>query len=293
MMMSESNRKPHIHVFTESWLLLREPYDARARNTDVLGAVADTVAHRASMSIVDLGCGIGAALRALSSHLPVNQDWCLVDHNLSALGHVQALALAPRVKLRTMLLDLVSNLQTALDGSIDLITTSAFLDLVSREWLDQLVRRTTARRIPVYAALTYDGRVSLTPINALDAAVIAAVNQHQLGDKGFGPALGPGAAAEAVERFQAAEYQVVHGKSDWTFGPIDRKIQLEIFAGWADAARETGKFPIADLDKWLSARRDAVAQGCSRLRVGHVDFFARPRQTVETKCVNPEQTSGR
>ena len=263
-------------VFTESWLLLREPYDAQSRNTDVRGAVADAVAHRASMSIADLGCGIGATLRALSSHLPMNQDWCLVDHNLSALSHAQSLALAPRAKVRTMLLDLVNNLQTALDGSIDLITISAFLDLVSREWLDQLVRRTTMRQIPVYAALTYDGRVMLTPIHLLDATVIAAVNQHQLSDKGFGPALGPNAAAEAIDRFQASGYEVVHGKSDWAFGPTDRKIQLEIFSGWTDAARETGKVPISDLNEWLSARRAAVAEGCSQLRVGHVDFFARP-----------------
>jgi hypothetical protein len=262
--------------FTKYWFALREPYDVRARNSEVLGKVEEAVAQRASISIVDLGCGVGATLRALSSHLPKKQNWCLVDNDPAALKCAKAIVGASGVKVRTMLLDLVDDLQAALDGPIDIVTTSALLDLVSGEWLEQLVLRTTGRHLPVYAALTYDGRVALKPIDLHDAAVIAAVNRHQLSDKGFGPALGPNASTWAIGRFQAAGYDVMHGKSDWTFGPTDQEIQLEIFAAWADAARETGAVPIANLDLWLRVRRDAVAEGRSQLRIGHVDFFARP-----------------
>ena len=41
-------------------------------------------------------------------------------------------------------LDLNRDLEAALDGAVDLVTTSALLDLVSERWLDQLARR--ARR---------------------------------------------------------------------------------------------------------------------------------------------------
>jgi Methyltransferase domain len=262
--------------FSRHWLTLREPYDVRARNPDVLSAVIEAVAGRSSISIVDLGCGIGATLRALSPQLPRKQNWCLVDNNVGALEGAQTILTPPGVEVRTRLLDLVDGLEMAFESPVDIVTISAFLDLVSPEWLEQLVWRTAARYLPVYAALTYDGRVVLRPIDHHDPAIIAAVNRHQLTDKGFGPALGPNAATSAVRLFRAAGFDVVHGQSDWTFGPDDREIQLEIFTAWADAAREIGAVATADLELWLGARRDAVAAGRSQLRIGHVDFVARP-----------------
>jgi len=262
--------------FTKGWLALRAPYDVRARNSDVLSAVAEAVADCSSISIVDLGCGIGATLRALSASLPRTQNWRLVDNNATALDCAQASAVAAGVEVRTILLDLANDLQAALDGPINIVTTSAFLDLVSQGWLEQLVRHTVARHLPLYAALTYDGRVVLKPIDPRDEVVIAAVNRHQCNDKGFGPALGPNAPTSAIKLFQTAGYDVLHGRSDWGFGAADREIQLEIFAAWAEAARETGAVPIAELDLWLEARREAVALGRSQLRIGHVDFLARP-----------------
>jgi len=242
----------------------------------VLSAVAEAGADCSSISIVDLGCGIGATLRALSASLPRTQNWRLVDNNVSALDCAQASAVAAGVEARTILLDLANDLQAALDGPINIVTTSAFLDLVSQGWLEQLVRHTVARHLPLYAALTYDGRVVLKPIDPRDEVVIAAVNRHQCNDKGFGPALGPNAPTSAIKLFQTAGYDVLHGRSDWGFGAVDREIQLEIFAAWAEAARETGAVPIAELDLWLEARREAVALGRSQLRIGHVDFLARP-----------------
>ena len=262
--------------FTKCWLALREPYDTRARNPDVLSAAVEALAGRAPISIVDLGCGIGATLRALSPRLPRKQNWRLVDNNVEALDGVQTNAAPPGIEVKTVLLDLVDELEAALEGPTDMVTISAFLDLVSLTWLEQLVWRVAARDLPVYAALTYNGRVMLRPIDQHDAAVITAVNRHQLGDKGFGPALGPNASTCAMRLFAAAGYDVLPGPSDWTFGPVDQEIQLEIFTAWAEAARETGDVANADLALWLGARRDAVAAGRSQLRIGHVDFIARP-----------------
>ena len=91
---------------------------------------------------------------------------------------------------------------------------------------------TAARRLPVYAALSYDGRVELDPADAARSRrSIAAVNAHQRTDKGFGPALGPEAAQTAVERFERVGYSVVQGASDWVFGAEDREIQTEMLIG--------------------------------------------------------------
>jgi hypothetical protein len=102
---------------------------------------------------------------------------------------------------------------------------------------------------------------------------------HQRTDKGFGPALGPAAAAFAVTRFEALGYSVVHGTSDWVMGPDDFDIQTEVLDGWASAAHEVGAVSLADTRAWLTRRRGAVADGLSSLSVGHVDFFAMPSAT--------------
>ncbi|WP_291686553.1 class I SAM-dependent methyltransferase [Bradyrhizobium sp.] len=265
--------------FSADWLTLREPHDLRARNPEVLDAVAASLGPLSSVRLVDLACGTGSTLRALSPLLPARQNWKLIDNDLGLLARAKATELAKHATVTAVLLDLNRDLEAALDGPVDLVATSALLDLVSETWLDRLAVEIAARSIPLYAALSYDGRIALTPSDPLDAAIAAAVNAHQRTDKGFGPALGPTAAAFAIARFEALGYSVAHGASDWTLGPDDADIQAELLAGWASAARDIGTLSLAETTAWLSRRRHAVAGGVSSLIVGHVDFLAIPSAT--------------
>jgi len=261
--------------FSADWLALREPYDRAARSAVVLDAVKAAFADRASLSVVDLACGTGSTLRALTKHLPARQEWRLADNDLGLLLRAGQTSI-PGVKVTTVPIDLARDLEVALDGPVEIVTTSALLDLVSPAWLERFVFETAARKLPVYAALSYDGRISLDPPDSLDSKIAAAVNRHQHTDKGFGPALGPAAAAEAVGHFERLGYSVVQATSDWVFGPDDRDIQLEIVAGWASAARDIGDLSLGDTANWLVRRREAITAGRSSIRVGHVDFFALP-----------------
>jgi hypothetical protein len=261
--------------FAAEWLALREPYDARARNPEILDAAVRSLAGHPSVTIVDLACGTGSTLRALSPRLTGQQNWRMVDNDLGLLARATANPPA-KVNVLPVPLDLNRDLEAALDGAVDLVTASALLDLVSDAWLERLAVEIAAREIPLYAALTYDGRIEFDPADGGDATIVASVNRHQRGDKGFGPALGPTAASAAIARFEAVGYSVAHGAADWLFGPNDRPIQTEILTGWAAAAHEAGDQPHADIAGWLARRRDAVAVGRSSIRVGHVDIFARP-----------------
>ena len=265
--------------FSAQWLALREPYDARARDPAVLDAVAVAFRDQAAISVVDLACGTGSTLRALGPRLPARQDWRLVDNNLSLLAQASALGRPPDVTVTARPVDLARDLEMALDGPIDLVTTSALLDLVSAEWLERLAIEAAARRLPVYAALTYQGRASLEPAEPFDLEVVAALNRHQRRDKGFGPALGPEAGMRAVQSFARVGYRVLPGESDWRFGPQDREIQLQVLVGWVAAARELGELPEAALAAWYARRCEAVALGRSSMRIGHVDLFATPIDT--------------
>ena len=262
--------------FSAEWLALRENYDIRARNPVVLDAVTTLLKSRDAASVVDLACGAGSTVRALSSHLPARQHWHLVDNDQRLLTLACSGKYAGDVKLDAVALDLSGNFEVVFDGTIDLITVSALLDLVSEPWLDRFTRNIAARTLPVYAALTYDGRIDLSPADPLDATIASAVNAHQRTDKGFGPALGPSAAAAAISRFEALGYSVVAGSSDWLIGTDDHEIQLELLTGWANAAREVQALPHCDIDNWLTRRKHGIGARVSTMRVGHVDFLATP-----------------
>jgi hypothetical protein len=262
--------------FSAEWLALREPFDLRARNSAVLDAVGTSFKARASVRVVDLASGTGSTLRALSPHLSARQSWKLIDNDPALLKRALATPPDKDLVVSAMTLDLSRDLAGALEQPADLVTISALLDLVSEAWLDEFAAAITARSIPVYAALSYDGRTSFAPADPFDAAITGAVNEHQRTDKGFGAALGPAAAAFAIARFEAAGYAVVSGQSDWAIGRQDPDMQTELLGGWASAANETNSLSLEDTDAWLARRRAAVAAGRSSLHVGHVDFFATP-----------------
>ncbi|HET7190906.1 MAG TPA: class I SAM-dependent methyltransferase [Pseudolabrys sp.] len=261
--------------FSADWLALREPHDLRARSGEIVSMVAASLDALPSLQIVDLACGTGSTLRALSPHLPVRQHWRLVDNDLGLLGRAKAMPLANHVTVAAIPLDLNRDLEAALDGPTDLVTTSALLDLVSNTWLDRLVVEIAARSIPFYASLTYDGRIEIAPGDPADPEIISAINAHQTIEKGFGPALGPAAAKAAIEGFERVGYVATHRRSDWIIGPRDRDIQEAIFSGWADAVGEVGLAP-AKAASWLLRRREFISAGLSSLRVGHLDLLAAP-----------------
>ncbi len=183
-----------------------------ARNKTVLDAVLAAFRGQTSISVVDLACGTGSTLRAIGGRLPARQNWRLVDNDLGLLGSGRDAWRARRTSpSRRAAIDLVRDLELALDGPVDLITTSALLDLVSEDWLERLIVEAAARRLPIYAALSYDGRVSFEPEAPFDADIVAAVNRHQQGDKGFGPALGPDAATAAADIMKRVGYSFVAG----------------------------------------------------------------------------------
>jgi hypothetical protein len=262
--------------FSAEWLALRERYDLVARNPAVLDAVAGAFLDHPSIAVVDLACGSGSTLRAIGPHLPPRQSWRLVDNDLSLLARASALGRPPHLTVTAKPVDLARDLEVALEGPLDLVTTSALLDLVSPEWLDRLIIEAAARQLPVYAALSYNGRTVVEPSSPFDRELVAGFNRHQRTDKGFGPALGPTAALRAVERFEHFGYLVVQGPSDWVFGPDDRDMQDALFAGWAEVGLLTTMMTADEVARWLAQRRASLAQGRSRLRIGHVDFFAQP-----------------
>jgi hypothetical protein len=250
--------------FSADWLALRDPADRAARDPALLAAAAGAAGP--SPVVMDLGCGTGASLRALGPLLP-GAVWRMVDHD-PALLPLAVAAAGPGATGH------VADLAGGLDGlpwdGVTLVTASALFDLVSADWVAGLAGIAAARGLPVYAALSYDGRMAWDPADADDAAVTAAFNRHQRGDKGFGPALGPDAATAAAQAFRAQGFDVHLAQSDWRLGPGDAALQAELLAGIAAAAQEAGTASA----RWLDRRAARVGQGLAT--IGHIDLLALP-----------------
>lgn len=269
--------------FTADWLALRERADLRARNAVIVAALMQYVTTQGQthgqIRITDLGCGSGSTLRALSPQLPARQHWCLVDKDATLLTAASqyALALPASIRVTTLQADLQRDIESVVALETDLLTASAFLDLVSLDWLERLVASAARHRRPVYIALSYDGRTTCEPPDPFDADVQTAFNAHQLGDKGLGGALGPRAGAAAAQCFEAAGFAVLTAQADWHLDHEDCALQAQLLDGWHRAASETGTLAQRDLDDWRTRRQTALADGRSRVCVGHMDLWAQPR----------------
>jgi hypothetical protein len=245
--------------FSAEWLALREPADAAARSS----ALASFVARPGRL--LDLGGGTGANIRYLSSRFPAPQVWTLVDDDPLLMARAPAPVTRHRADLNA-----VVDEGELFEGCV-LVTASALLDLVSEQWLAKLVLRCRAAEVPVLFALSYDGRIVCSPEEPEDEDVRRLVNEHQKRDKGFGPALGPDAAAKAVAMLSAAGYTTKKEQSDWKLRPDSRDLQRELVAGWATAASEIAPSSHAVIDAWRSRRLGHIDAGRSRILVGHVD----------------------
>lgn len=248
--------------FSEQWLALREPADHAARDRSLLfKAVA---AAGPSPVVLDLGCGTGSTVRALGPLLPKGTFWRLVDND-PILLEVAGRAVRGGLSLHQQ--DISELAELPLSG-VTLITASALLDLVTKQWLSELAQLV---KIPVYFALSYDGHMSWEPKDHRDPQITRAFNQHQLGDKGLGPALGPNAVSQAVEVFEAANFEVLTAPSPWLLTSADQSLQSQLISGIATAAFEAGETQALD---WGEHRAQQL--GSASCRIGHGDILALP-----------------
>ena len=274
-----------METFDADWLALREPADRRARDGTLPERLCAAWRRRGWSRVVDLGSGTGANLRHLAPRLPPGQRWTLVDHDPRHVDRLRRLEARPEVDTVTAVArDLAAGGLAVVEGA-DLVTASALLDLVSDSWLAGLVRRCADGASGAYFALTYDGEVRWMRETAAgwrvdgdpdDGLVRDAVNRHQRGDKGFGPALGPAAAPLAARLFREAGYRTWLAGSGWRLGAADGRLADRFVEGWAAAAAELRPDAADRVAAWAVRRRAALARGSLRVTVGHRDLLALP-----------------
>jgi hypothetical protein len=306
--------------FDAGWLALREPFDAAARDGALAARFIEAVVDRAALRnrvpsasklvswrpqacrLVDLAAGTGSNLRVLAPLLPGDQDWLLVDHDPELIA-AQARELGrwaasrgwqcsvaegglvidtghAQWRVRARRLDLQGSFDQLQLASFDGVTTTAFLDLVSKAWLERLADRIVAAAVPLLATLTVDGRREWLPACDGDRAIAAAFERHQQGDKGFGASLGIAAADSLRAMLDARGCFTGITQSDWRVdrdgGAQGQAMLLRMVDESATVAREVDPAAAGTFDDWAALRSSQVSAGALSLRVGHRDLLALP-----------------
>jgi SAM-dependent methyltransferase len=280
-------------TFDPDWLDLREPFDHAARSLDLAELLVERLPARPRL--LDLGAGTGSLFRWLAPLIGRAQVWTLLDADPSMIDDAfdaiaewadlndWAVTTPGRAmlvhtpngawRIEAVVADLAGVSTLPLKGH-DAVVNSALCDLVSARWIEALVPRLTC---PFYAALLVDGRASWAPVHPLDRAVAAAFKRDQGRDKGFGPALGPRAAAALKAAFKDAGWLVETATSDWRIGPAALGMLRAVVKGDANAARIADPRRGDDFAAWRDDRLRVATRGKLRLTLGHRDVLALPR----------------
>ena len=277
--------------FGLGWLTVREPCDHAARSAELADRFA--AALGAKPLLIDLGCGTGSNLRYLAPKIAGPNRWRCMDNDPALLRAApselqrwaQDRGWAPELEGEDLVLarpagEIVVTFalrNLAREGlpenaGVAGVTASALLDLTSAGWLESLAE--ACRERPLLMALSFDGRLAFEPAAPEDEDVRARFVAHQRTDKGFGPALGPDAAAYLADRLMARGCAVTTERSDWQLGAVDQALLRSTLEGMIDAVCEIE--PDGRLQRWVARRREQLASGVLRLTVGHVDLLALP-----------------
>ena len=292
-------------AFEAGWLDLRAPVDSQSRARPLERLLVERLRGRGRdrLSIADLGAGTGSNLRHLAPRLADAdggfQHWTLIDADPALLAEIwprtrswaQAhgyglvdrdggLEVTGRAEA-PFILDVTTRASDLSHGplpisGVDLVTGSALLDLVSRDWVQAFADRLRDTGAACLFALSYDGHIAWQPPIAGDEEVMRLVNRHQRGEKTFGPALGPDGGAIAAAELESAGFTVETAHSPWGLSPDDQALQQHLHAGWAAAASAKAPHRSEAIRAWLERRMDLLESGQGHVTVGHLDVLALP-----------------
>jgi hypothetical protein len=283
--------------FSVNWLALREPVDHISRHKGLEARVATHFEGLSHMHVLDLASGTGSNLRALAPALSSKQTWTLVDADdvlLHAARHT-LLSWADEIVQNAHSLILLKGqkkihvhfnqadlaqgvtplltMGTCVDGLFDLVTASAWFDLVSQAWIEECVTTLAAHRLPLYTVLTYDGGESWDPSHAFDSHMHELFHQHQSTDKGMGVAVGIQAEPIITELFRNFGYTTLREKSIWELHqahtPLIQALRVGIVDACLQLTRESKTSYFKEIHAW-----DENSQRCNGAKISHFDFFS-------------------
>lgn len=258
------------------WLDLRVRADNAARAVTagtllprLVNYLATRGAESTGVEVIDLGSGTGANQRWLAPRLPFRQRWLLIDQDQALQHHQPA---APRTRLITADVGILASVLDRQD-SVQLVTCSALLDVLTRDQLDALSSLLAAAQQPALFSLTVTGAMELSPANPLDSHLIGAFNDHQR----RGGRSGPDAAKILTASLRATGCMVSTTETPWI---LDQHNNFEFVRRFLTdrVVAAIAQNPSLDSDgaAWLDLRLAQLAENALEISVEHRDLLVLP-----------------
>ena len=259
-----------MHEFQNKWLNLRETVDRNSRNKRILYLINKFFKNKKNIRIVDLGSGTGSNYRFLKSQLLNNQYWFFVDISHQSTNYFKKnIKLSSKIKKTNFkIVDAINNLEKINFNDYNLVTGSAFLDILPKTWFKNFHKLNVDTEI-VYFALNYNGNFKFFPKHKDDKRILNIFNKDQKSDKGIGEvAVGPD-CTELINKVFKRTHKTYVLDSRWY---VSKNYEFQIY--FLNFCREIIQKNKLNFDDWLKFRLKSIKEKNSRFILNNTDFLA-------------------
>ena len=259
-----------MHEFDNNWLKLRETVDKKSRNLRIIKLINKKFNYNDTISIIDLGTGAGSNFNYLKSKLKFYQNWFFTDISSNSMNYFKInLKLSNKIiKTKFQNFDVIKNLDRIEFKKFDIVTGSAFLDILPRNWFYKFHKFNTQTEIVLFA-LNYNGDFKFFPKHKYDNNIVELFNKDQKTDKGIGnKAIGPDCNYLINNVFKKTHHTYLMN-SKWN---VLKNYQFQkYFLYFCGKVIDKNK---VDYSSWLEFRYNCIKEKNSRLILQNNDFLA-------------------
>ena len=261
-----------MHKFENSWLYQREKIDHSSKNLKIIDKINSSLKNLKNIHILDLGTGTGSNFKFLSKKINhKNQFWTLMDISKSSLREAnKQITLNNKVKKVSLKHnDIIKEIKNTNFNKFDIVTGSAFLDIMPYKWFKDFHRLNQNTKI-IYFSINYDGFFNFHPHHSLDTNMLNLFNKDQQSMKdGKFKAVGPD-CAEIIKSFFSKTHKTFVQNSNWV-DIKNKKFQLMFLNFCKNVINKNNKNV---LDEWLEFKKEKILKNQSKLNVHNKDFLA-------------------
>ena len=261
-----------MHKFENSWLFQREKIDNLSKNKFIISKINSYLKTLDQIRIIDLGTGTGSNFRYLSKKIKFkNQSWTLMDISKSSLNEAKKniIANSKIKKINLKKVDIIKNIQQHKFNDYDLVTGSAFLDIMPFNWFKKFYLKNKNTKL-VYFSINYDGYFKFYPQHKLDRDILELFNDDQKSKKNNKTnAVGPD-CSEIIKSYFIETHKCYLFNSNWS-NVKNKNFQLMFLDFCESIILKNKKTNLLD---WLEFRKLNVINNKSKLSVNNKDFLA-------------------
>ena len=171
-------------------------------------------------------------------------------------------------KTNFKIVDVINNLEKINFNDYNLVTGSAFLDILPKTWFKNFHKLNVDTEI-VYFALNYNGNFKFFPKHKDDKKILNNFNKDQKSDKGIGEvAVGPD-CTELINKVFKRTHKTYVLDSTWD---VSKNYEFQIY--FLNFCREIIQKNKLNFDDWLKFRLKCIKEKNSRFILNNTDFLA-------------------